>query len=1030
MSEELESFTPSLEHEDDKNDELSSDALVMPEKTETIMPSQDNIEIKNEAIPSNESVTIDHEAEARFRQQKGILLSAKSEAEAYLDNETLDERDRVRLTRVIQLVERYNSDRPIVELEKVKKWWSFLSESFRFLPRVKKFKKTAKIENLTSNTYLLAEKTVGALRTLRHIDFKLEQEGGFSEDEIINQKRTTDAKTIETIETSLTLDYERKNWGVERICLDGLQNHLPSDAKGEHVIVRCLVGGKWISILEAKQGGEKIEAVRFADDGVGFDEKNLELLHSTKSEEKDSRGQFGEGLKMIAAAALREGLQPEMESLNWRARPIIKEESINDTRNQRELKTQRLCYQLEKFDGEPIIGSRTTFWDPSRDFLDELIQVEDKVLELRDNYRPIAVSDSGEIVDRNSGRIFVKDIYVCSKNTLFSYNFNDVETNRDRNAFASENIEPRIRNIVSELSNKNVAKTMLQMSILNPDAIESKLYDPQAKYPTVWLDAFYEAFGEDAVLDTGFQIPESLQSASMNKIKLPSSMTRLLLRGGVNTDKGVTPDFWEEKLSSGMGIDYGEGLWKEERILLDAVQNHLPRDSGGSYIGLRFKTKDNVWHQYKELPDIPNENISDVKIYDDGRGYDSRMLPLLTSGKKGNEDSAGKFGEGLKMICAASIRSGMNVTLQSREWLAKSRAEGQEIDGRHFETLVFDVVHSVKSDKNIDGDSIRQKSSTSFSNPTEAFLQEFRQIDKKVLAISNSSPIAQTNGGDLLAFGEGSLFIRELLIPGDHKLAYSYHFPRMDIKNRDRSFVEQDVIKSSIGNVWSEITSPELIKSFLTKATLEASSNSGSSSLEFQTVFKPNEPEVWKRNFQDLFGKNSSIRDVSSQDYDAFQQNQHVGLILVSFPSATYEVLSRLGLPTYVEVIQELRQNILPIRNENLTTEELKTIEELKLIDQYLDNNIPSDIVIYEKKDPNKLAPRGLSDGSSVYIDRIELPIFLNAADVYIHEKAHHNTRGEQDAASGYRDYLTKTLAVLATSVLKEARPDLVRDEV
>jgi len=149
---------------------------------------------------------------------------------------------------------------------------------------------------------LLAEKTIASLRDLRHIDFQLEKEGGFSEDEILNQERPGKVEGEETLETSLTLEYEKKNWGVERICLDGIQNHLPSDSKGEHVWVRCLIDGNWVTLDEARQRKDEIEAVRFADDGVGFDVRNLALLYSTKSEEEGSSGQFGEGMKMMAAA--------------------------------------------------------------------------------------------------------------------------------------------------------------------------------------------------------------------------------------------------------------------------------------------------------------------------------------------------------------------------------------------------------------------------------------------------------------------------------------------------------------------------------------------------------------------------------------------------------------------------------------------------------------------------------------------------------------------------------------------------------
>jgi hypothetical protein len=355
--------------------------------------------------------------EAQFGETKKTLESSRAEINEFLKQETLDERDRVRLTRVLQLTERYQPEREVEE-PKVNKWRSYLESAYRFLPSRRKSQKP--IENISARSYLLAEKTIASLRDLRHVDFQLEQESGFSEEEVLNQERPAEIVSEETLDTSLTLEYEKKNWGVERICLDGIQNHLPSDSKGEHVWVRCLVGGKWVSLAEARQKKDEIEAVRFADDGVGFDVKNLSLLYSTKAGEKESRGQFGEGMKMMAAAALREDLQPEMESQDWRAKPTPKEVKIYDTRNKKDQTVQQLSFQVEHLEGKPMVGSRTTFWKPSEPFMNELMQIEKKILALRENYRPAFVGSTGEIVDRESGSLFVKGIYVSGKKTLFS----------------------------------------------------------------------------------------------------------------------------------------------------------------------------------------------------------------------------------------------------------------------------------------------------------------------------------------------------------------------------------------------------------------------------------------------------------------------------------------------------------------------------------------------------------------------------------------------------------------------------------
>lgn len=967
--------------------------------------------------------------EAQFSQAKKTLESSRVEINEFLSQETLNEADRVRLTRVLQLTERYQPERGIEE-PKINKWRVYLESAYRLLPSYKKPQKP--IEDIATRSYLLAEKTITSLRDLRRIDFNFEKESGFSEDEILNQERSDEVERKEILDTSLTLEYEKKNWGVERICLDGIQNHLPSDSKGEHVWVRCLVGGKWVSLVEARERKDEIEAVRFADDGVGFDVKNLALLYSTKAGEKESRGQFGEGMKMMAAAALREGLEPEMESQGWRAKPMPKEVKIFDTRNNKEQSVQQLFFQVEYLTGKPLIGSRTTFHKPTAAFVDELMQIENKVLALRENYRPVFKGSAGEIVDREVGGLFVKGIYVNSGNnpfargTLFSYNFEDVETNRDRNVILFDGLNEKIRKIIEEISDKRLVKTFLKKSLLEPDTIENGLYDLVADHPGVWVEGFYEAFGKDAVLDTNFDIPDALKNSSLNKVRVSPGITSLLRRAGVRTDREATPDFWEETIPTSLTLEYGKDLWNEERILLDAVQNHLPHDSGGSIIGLRFKTKNGDWHQFSNLSAFKDEEVASVKIYDDGRGYDSRLLGFFHS-TKGSSESAGKFGEGLKMLCIAALRQGVDMTLSSQKWSAKPRALRQEIDGEQIDQLVFDVTHAVKQQAMDDDRSFYQSSSTTFSNLTPELLKEFRQINKKVLAMEKTKPVECTTSGDVLSLDGGMIYVRELLIPGDHNLLFTYHLSKLDIKNRDRSFIGQQELIQSIANVWSEVKNPEAIKSFLFKANLEATKGSGKNKLEFLMEFAPKDGQNWKKIFEEVFGKNIAIRDVRSEDYDAMQQNLHVGLELVSFPSPVYSALARLGLPTYEERISEMT-DVDYIPDEELTMPEKELMEVLSVIDQYLPNNRSSEIRIYKRKVEGQKVALGFSDGTNIYLLRDILRDFVEAADVYVHEKAHHNTGGAQDASAAFRNYLTLALSKIALEQLKKVRPDLVKE--
>ena len=129
---------------------------------------------------------------------------------------------------------------------------------------------------------------------------------------------------------------------------------------------------------------------------------------------------------------------------------------------------------------------------------------------------------------------------------------------------------------------------------------------------------------------------------------------------------------------------------------------------------------------------FPDDEIEEIKIYDNGRGYNARLLGLFYSTKDSSQGDSpsGKFGEGIKMMCAASLRRGIDVTLRSQDWSAKAKVAQQEIDGREINQLVYDVTHAVKGKEIDDGDDQAHASgsSTTFSHFTPALVQEFRQV--------------------------------------------------------------------------------------------------------------------------------------------------------------------------------------------------------------------------------------------------------------------------------------------------------------
>lgn len=233
------------------------------------------------------------------------------------------------------------------------------------------------------------------------------------------------------VETSLTLEYRMFSWGLERIVLDGISNHLPSDSNGTSTTVKLKQDGQFVDFKQADRT-KPVEEVVFEDDGSGYGAGLLSVLYSPKAADSLSIGQFGEGLKLVAAAALRNGLNLEYRSKNWRATPYAKPERIggHDVR--------RLCFKVV-MNGDRLSGSRTAFTNPSPALLEEVFQLPAKVLAFNDTYRELhtARNNYSPGFDDNHLKMFLKTIDFSTIETpSYSINVLDPSQNYFRPSFA------------------------------------------------------------------------------------------------------------------------------------------------------------------------------------------------------------------------------------------------------------------------------------------------------------------------------------------------------------------------------------------------------------------------------------------------------------------------------------------------------------------------------------------------------------------------------------------------------------------
>lgn len=1002
----------------------------------------------------------------------------------------ISEADYIRLTRVLQLAEKYLPKREIFsadQTETIRKQLIFtkIVEAYRSIKKRVASKKLQEEEISFPSSYTMAEELVGNMRNLRHYDYLLKHLNGESKQELekILDKEPGGQIIRERSEGPGILDdYRQTNWGVERICLDGMQNHLPTDAKGTACWLHFEVDGKWVGVEEAKQFPEKISKVRFADDGVGFTPDNLLYLHSTKTSEKDSVGQFGEGMKLASMASINLGLGMELQSRNWSALAIGEEKNLINTRDNDSVeKRKKLVYQIKEYDGDPLMGSRTIFHTPTREFIDFALQLPEKVLELNANYRPLFSTDRGDIVSTSKeGQAFVKGVYVKPLNTLFSYNFDDANVSPDRNQITDFDVERAIMDILLRLNDKRIMKTLIAKMVdfhrENPPEVHR--YNPiEIKFgenlfyafknnngvPSLWREAFKEVLEQraaknadgtpiEAVLKTDYKVPMQLSRnlAKYNVVSLTNYWTLALQKAGIKTDRESLPEYIAETIPTSVSLEYGQEIWDNERMVLDTIQNHLPADCGGRNVFIRFQTSNGEWHDFSQFIQFSDVDIKKIKVSDDGNGYDVKSLGIFASAKD-HDVSSGKWGEGLKMLAATSLRKGCKLELRSRDWMAMPRTQHitlnkGEVNEKQVEQLVFETITKINSGSTIlnDGDNPQnrdqgyykneEKSSSTFIDPSPELIREFRNVKEKVLVLQKRSAVARVNGSEVLDFSSGKLFIRDIKIPGEHNIKYGYHFRNFDIETRDRNSIKNESLQERLREIFEHVEEERFVSSFLKDAAAYAQEAGTTKYLEFTTPFcipyESYQADTWIKVFKQDFGEKTAIRRSTDQDMNAVHRAQHLDIGMVTLPDDVARALINLKgrdgqvIPSYENQLAKCLDNVIPVPEKDLTDYEKYMLEHLHNYNQILGSSGQEkpiqniSVYRYDEKYDGPRASGYAGKGNSVSINQDTLNGDLcRLGDVFFHE-ADHALTGAEDAASIFRDYLTSLLSGIAMETI------------
>jgi len=322
--------------------------------------------------------------------------------------------------------------------------------------------------------------------------------------------------------TSISLDYEAEKWSFLRIFLDTVSNHLDAVRSLDRIRIDVTEG-----------------AITVSDDGDGYEYTLLSLLYSTKNGDTgDTIGRFGEGIKLVATACLRHGLEFVVRSRDWTACASSEPVRIRiGPTNERVV--HRLVWDVSPADPTP--GSTSIIRATSGQLPHQLLDLAKRWREL---FLPDDVRSRPHAWADPTPRLFVNGVYVRDlKGYHFSYNLL-CPINRDRDTV---DVAQVVADFWQSCENPELIDAFLSLAAVHADGyptLPQELRLPIFPYDhkVLWADSFYRLFGKNAVLYTKDAYAYVAEAHGYAVVKLPDAVAGSLSGLGVSSDCDVVPD--------------------------------------------------------------------------------------------------------------------------------------------------------------------------------------------------------------------------------------------------------------------------------------------------------------------------------------------------------------------------------------------------------------------------------------------------------------------------------------------------------
>lgn len=629
-----------------------------------------------------------------------------------------------------------------------------------------------------------------------------------------------------------------------------------------------------------------------SDKGTGLPRKAFIIGASSKSEDTQAIGQFGEGLKMALITCLRENRRISISTIGYGA------EVSKLYSDEYETEIMHLMFT----DNTQEIGT-TIKIECTEEEYDGAV---DLFLQLKEGYTKI------------ENNIFLPRGYVClmglkteeNPNLLFSYDLTDKSvTNRDRNAVKSKLLKSGMEKILNGIKNQKTVRAYFEGLEEMPEADEYKIaLNP--KYKDTWLTVLKKMYGEKIAYSTTI---ENDIKATTNGYKVlrgqSKAVAKTLANLGIKSSKEGSKGV---KAANAMLVEE-----KEKKITYPIAKSYAQDwtiiESGREFLANAIDVSNNQ-------ADITYKD-GYCYITDKGIGITRQNFVLGNSHKA--DEQIGMFGEGFKLAALVVAREERNPKIETVGYTYYPKIENNE----EFSTELFTI--SYETNKRTEGTVTSFKAT---EEEVEAIKSLFLQFTQDQYAILTTDIV------DLIVDNRNSIYVNGLR-SAQVESVFSYNIKDKKIVNsRDRNSVDNNKLSSYVTEVLNDLTDKSAILKLLLDWEISVYQ------LEYKLVLNPKHLSIWKEVIDKEFAKSCLVSYEYPENNAIAKQAGY--RILSEIPPYIKEILTRCNVATADEIAEEYAKSGVHIGNKliyPITTDYVNTWTLVRAETELLSNALDTD---------------------------------------------------------------------------------------